>query len=334
MNKKLLATAVGVALAGSMAVAQADVTLFGNVNISIDSWDNDGGGDDVNMESNTSSLGVKGKEALGNGVSAIFLVDFQFEADGDASGVSSRDQWVGLSGDFGKLRMGTISTSYKSHGAQIDPLYRLSLQGRSHGMQSNLHSGRGEEGQGRATQTVRYDSPDMNGFGVTGHYTFDNSEGDGEDDDPYGIGAHYKWNGLYVFADYITTDAGGDDEAWKVGGKYDLGNGVALYGQYEGDDGLVDLDGVAGGDLWHLGASVTVGNTLVYLGLAQRDDNDLKIGEYDAWTLAVDHRLSKRTDAYAGFNQIDCDDSSSSACAGVSPDGEKDFFSVGLRHKF
>ena len=43
-----------------------------------------------------------------------------FDAD-EQSGVSDRDQFVGLAGDFGKVRFGTISTSYKSHGAMIDP---------------------------------------------------------------------------------------------------------------------------------------------------------------------------------------------------------------------
>ena len=39
MNKKLLAVAVGTALAGSIGIAQADVQLFGQLDTSIDSHD-------------------------------------------------------------------------------------------------------------------------------------------------------------------------------------------------------------------------------------------------------------------------------------------------------
>ena len=40
--------------------------------------------------------------------------------------------------------------------------------------------------------------------------------------------------GMVVSAEYKTSDAGGDDNAWKVGARYTLGN-FGLYGQYEGD---------------------------------------------------------------------------------------------------
>ena len=39
MNKKLLATAVGLVLAGGMGLASADVKLYGQIDVSIDSFD-------------------------------------------------------------------------------------------------------------------------------------------------------------------------------------------------------------------------------------------------------------------------------------------------------
>ena len=51
MNKKVLATAMGAVLAGSMSFAQAgDVTLYGNVNISINAVDIDGGEEEMKMD--------------------------------------------------------------------------------------------------------------------------------------------------------------------------------------------------------------------------------------------------------------------------------------------
>ncbi len=331
MDKKFLSVAVAGVLAGSMAFsAQADVKLYGNVNISIDAVDVDGGSDDITMESNTSSIGVKGSGDLG-GMKAIFQAEWQLEAterQNNGRNMTDRDQWVGLAGDFGKIRFGTISTSYKSHGAKVDPIYRTSLEGRSNGLQSGLHRGAGENGQGRMTNHIRFDSANYGGLGFTIDYSMDQDETDGKDDNAYGIGGHYKNGGIYVFADYLTNDHGGEDSAWKVGGTFKTG-AIGLYAQYEADEGLISstaegVNSISGGDMWTIGGSYTMGNTMLYAGYGQKDDsNDVTNTEHDAWTLAVDHKMSKRTDIYAGFNQIDADAS-----------GETDTFSVGMRHKF
>lgn len=323
MNKKVLTTAMGAALAASMGFAQAsDVTVYGNVNISIDSWDVDGVGDDINMENNTSAVGVKGSEDLGNGLKAIFQAEFGFDAD-EGSGTTARDQWVGLSGGFGKVRLGTISTSYKSHGAMIDPIYRTSLQNRNNGLQSDgLHNGRGET-RGRMNNHVRYDSPDMNGLGFTVDYSFDEGT---DENDSYGIGGQYKNGGILVFADYITSDTGADtDDAWKVGGSFKIDDMFAVYAQYE-EGGLLMAGGTATEDAtqWLIGGSATMGNTLLYVGYGQAEELVGAAYDHDAITLAVDHHLSKRTDVYAGWANIDEDST------GV----EGDLVSVGIRHKF
>ncbi|MBD3394403.1 MAG: porin [Chitinivibrionales bacterium] len=351
MEKKLLSTAIAGALAASMSfAATADTTVFGNVNVSIDSVDVDGGTDDLNMSSNTSAVGFKGSEDLGGGLKAIYKIDFQFDATerNAGGGITDRDQWVGLAGNFGKVRFGSISTSYKSHGAKIDPIYRTSLQGREHGIQSRLHRGAGEVG-GRMTNHVRYDSPDFQGLGFTVDYSFDRGT-TATDNDTYGIGGHYSNGPILVFADYLTSDEGGSDDAWKIGGSFKMGM-LGFYAQYEGDGGLIaQAPGVAGGtaedaDVWHIAGSYTMGNTLLYAAYAQGDDTGSAAGstEYDAWTLAADHHLSKRTDVYAGFNQVDCDSASCVTSATGSEGvpatvgaggGEIDFFSVGVRHKF
>ena len=75
MNKKFIVTAMGLVLAGGMGFANADVKLYGQLDVSIDATDVDGGEDDVNMGSNRSAIGVKGSEDLGNGMSAFFKVE-------------------------------------------------------------------------------------------------------------------------------------------------------------------------------------------------------------------------------------------------------------------
>jgi predicted porin len=346
MNLKPRVTIAGLIMAAATFTSHADVTLFGHIDTSIDATDQDGGSDDINFNCTTCSVGFKGSEDLGNGLKAIFKLDWQYDTinrngAGYTGSFQDRDQWLGMAGNFGQVRVGTISTLYKSHGAMLDPLYRTSLQGRDRGLQSNLHRGAGEEGEGRADHTLRYDSPSWNGLKAGFHYTLDSTEDDGEDDNPYGVGLSYENGGILVFADYITTDTGGDDSAWKVGGKYTLNN-LALMAQYEKDKGLIssktpDTTG-DGADLWQLGASFTLGNNMLYFGYGNSSsgsDGSDAPSDYFAWTLAGVHHMSKRTSVYAGFSEIDCDDPDEDVCDKVGDKGgEDDKFSIGMKHKF
>jgi len=321
MIKKILPTMIGAALVGGMAPAVADVTVFGHLDTSVDYVDQNKS--TTNLECNTCSLGFKGSEDLGNGLKAIFKVDFQFDmternngkvsskstnatvgtptttlptpttttskrinavtnVSGSEDSITDRDQWLGLAGNFGQIRFGTISTVYKSHGAMIDPVYRTSVQQRNVGLQSKAHSGAGESGQGRAEDTFRYDSPSWNGLKIGATYTMQTDNG-GSTDTPFGAGVQYKNGPFLVFADYITSDNGGDDDAYKLGGKWTFGN-YALFGQYEFDGGLLSaLDktqGLSSGgkrnqgdgaDVWEIGGTGTWGNNMLVVAYGEKD---------------------------------------------------------------
>jgi predicted porin len=364
MIKKLLPAMIGVALAGGMTVAQADVTVMGHIDTSITKDDIDGGTDDTNFTCTTCSVGFKGSEDLGNGLKAVFKLDFQYDTIDTDSGISDRDQWLGLAGNFGQVRVGTISTPYKSYGAKIDPLYRTALQGRDHGLQSRFHSSAGEDLQGRATNTARYDSPSWNGLKVAAFYTLDSDDNDGvlndptdpesgnrdEDDNPYGVGVSYENGGILAFGSYQTNDGGnsnpnGELTAWKLGGKWTLNN-FAVMGQYESaNEDVSDTDFFH----WTVGASYTMGNNLLYAGYgagnADGDNADDK--DVTSWTVAAMHNMSKRTSVYLGYTTSDCDSSGTKlgelgsyagACRPVegktTSGGDNTRIALGMKHKF
>jgi predicted porin len=328
----------------------------------------------VNMNGNYSYFGVKGSEDLGNGLKAIFNVAFAFDVAGRGNGYGGSgrygigyggpgdaflgrhgsyagnsmvdsEKWLGVAGDFGTFRAGTVFTPYKEHGEMIDPFYGTSLEGHQGGLQSpTLNSeyfATDYAATGLVNRTMRYDSPDMNGlsgsvFYTMGHgtstSTLDNNLGN-----PYGLGGQYKNGNILAFADYQTASVDSaqwgtnfDDKGWDVGGQYTMGN-IAMFGRYEGG-GLIFANGKSGASLWHLGGSFTMGNTLLYAAYGQ-GDQDLattdvgalveSMNKYDAWTLGVKHNLSVRTSVYAGFNQIHQD-----------VVGSSDHFGLGMNVKF
>jgi predicted porin len=352
MNKKLIASAMGLAMAGGMGLANADVKLYGQIDLSILATDSDAPGfqDDVNMKSQNSALGVKGEEDLGNGLSAFFKLEYEADIANGGDFGTGRDQFVGFGmEDFGKLTFGTTSTAYKSPGSKIDPFYRTPLQSRDVGLQSNLHSGKGDQGQGRGTNMIRYDSPTMAGFGLTVAYQLaenKNLPGPPPDDDVVSAGVDYKGGNLYAAASYITTQQSEDNAAAQFLVRYDMGD-FSVHGIYEYDDGLITAqanngfggslprNGEAndtGADVYSLGATYTIGNNLIGADYGHRDSSDGVDGvagggddieEYDVWRIAAYHSFSKRTRVYAGYANTDYNNK-----------GEDDRFAVGVRHNF
>ena len=367
MNKKLIVTAMGLALAAAMGAANADVKLYGQVDLSVNYDDpaaNAGGDDDINMTSNQSAIGVKGSEDLGNGMSAFFKIEYQtdvasdrIDAQGnptDADGWTGRDQYVGMKFErFGKLTFGTTSTAYKTPGGKIDMMYRTSLQSRAIGLQSGLHSGKGENGQGRTINTIRYDSPSWGGFSLMGTYNLDRSKEEPptpgqNDDDTYSIGAQYKGGNFYAAASYIDTQASESDTgAGQVLAKYTWNN-LEFHGIYEFDKGLITavrsegLDDPTftgganddGANMYSVGASYTIGNNIIFGDFGQASDSDGSDGiggtlddvdDYKSYRIGAIHNMSKRTFVYTGYGKFDPDDDNAQNLSR---------FTLGVRHNF
>jgi len=325
MTKKILPTVIGMILAGGVAVAQADVQVMGHIDESINYADGGNGKGksnfwpyiskgDTNTElvCTTCSIGFKGNEDLGNGLKALFFLDWQYDIN-KSTGLSGRDQYLGLGGNFGTLKAGTMSTVYKSFGAMLDPVYRTIAQQRDIGLQSQLHSGKGSDGQGRATNTVRYDTPNWKGLKAAVSTTIrPDSDAPPSHNNPYSGGVSYENGGFLVFGDYVTNNAGGDDSAYSLGAKFTLNN-FSVFGQYEFDKGLItdartgtlgNNNTGDGADIWMVGATYAMGNNTLYAGYGQGDNaktQGISYSDYKAWEVVGMHQFSKRTMAYLGY---------------------------------
>ena len=365
MKKTLITTAIAAGLLAAGAAQADDPTVYGIVHLSVQKYfDNHCSGaaggvctgviksDEFNMTSQTSAIGVKGSEDLGDGMKALYKLEFEVTPD-EKVGLGDRDQWVGLKGGFGTVKFGTMSTNYKETGAAIDPLYRTEAEGRGIlNMQSNfLHGGQGNN-RGRENNTVQYDSPKMGGVQLVANYTLSQAGGgNSSNDETVGLGLRYETKNIFAFFDYIKpgyqTTAGGasKEAAMKIGGKYSADNfSVAL--QYEAVEdlckkqlGSLDGLGIGTGD-----ANGTCGDYIFAAGTYNIDSNNvvaLTLGQQNkvssAYALAYVHVLSKMTNVYVGYASVS-EDSTGSYTLGVdetgAPQDKGSVITAGLRKKF
>ena len=375
MKKTIISLAVTAGMAASTAVL-AEATVYGNAHVSLNQLGDviyDDGDvvatDKMFMSSNTSDIGVKGSEDLGNGLKALYKMEWQVDVanrNGTAScimcdnskestaALTDRDQWVGLKGGMGTVKFGTMSNNYKQMGGKVDPFYRTLAEGRGLlNMQSGYHGGAGEDG-GRSTNTVQYSSPKMGGMQLVINRTFTGADGSQDDgfgndisnDETLGLGFRYEAKGIVAYFDYLdpneggeggftnNTYNGGDESMMKVGGKFSTSQ-FSVGGQYEMSEDQT------GGDYIMLSGTFNIDkNNVVALTYGQQDDvsNALAIGYV--------HVLGKGTNVYAAYGKVDADkcegtgfgsecsyDLGQSNDSGQASDGNS-LVSFGIRKKF
>ncbi|WP_415033272.1 porin [Azonexus sp.] len=120
MQKKLIALAIAAAASGA-AFAQTNVTIYGIADVGYVGVDRDHFKYQNNINSgvlSTSRIGFKGAEDLGNGLKAIFTLEYGLLLDNNTGiGVSNggvanaRQQFVGLTGGFGTAVAGRLQTA-------------------------------------------------------------------------------------------------------------------------------------------------------------------------------------------------------------------------------
>lgn len=126
MQKKLIALAVA-GLASSAAFAQTNVTVYGVADATFEIVKADGSavaGNDLasrtRVNSNSSLLGFKGVEDLGNGLKAVFQIESSIALDGTGTSLGTRDTYVGLAGAFGTVVAGNLTGPTRGLGIALD----------------------------------------------------------------------------------------------------------------------------------------------------------------------------------------------------------------------
>jgi len=297
MQKKIIALAVA-ALASSAAFAQSNVTVYGIADVGQAFVKSSGAANGVNqgtvgrLDSNSSYLGFKGVEDLGNGLKALFQFETGFAADKgfwSSTATSGRDSYVGLTSNFGTVLAGNLTHPLRGMAVRTELLPAAAGLGVTQSVLGTvavptLHGGTVRTGaDDRAANALAYVSPTFAGFsGTVAYVNGENKQnastgtpsnvntkawqvyGQYENGPAYvGVGYHkaYDWAGAGA-ADGSVGIAAADGQnasVWRVAGVYTFPTNTKLTALYDRTK-VVDLGGNGGDD---------VKRTAYSLGVAQ-----------------------------------------------------------------
>ncbi|MDD3517005.1 MAG: porin [Chromatiales bacterium] len=307
MNKKVLAIAVAAALAAP-AAALADTQIYGVAHVSLDFVDS-GDNSSHQLSSNSSRLGFKGSEDLGNGLKAIWQIESGADLTGGGGQLATRNSFVGLAGGWGTAVMGRHDTPYKMSTGKID------VFGDKIGDYNTVIGYIGGVTTGfrvldnRAPRAIAYLSPNMGGLSFALAYVTDLADdmpsATANDKNAYSANVSYSAGPLYLTMAYESLNemgAGGDDvTGMKVGASYSFGD-FTIGGVFENAD-----DGANDRNAFYLGGKFKMGATYLAAAFGQADELTTEDGA-TMYAIGVGHNFSKRTEMYAVYAAVDNDD--------------------------
>lgn len=353
MQKKLIALAVA-GLASTGAFAQSNVTVYGVADATFDvvraSNVKDGYdlGNTTRVSTNSSLLGFKGAEALGNGLTAVFQFESGVGFDNNGSFGATRDSFVGVAGGFGTVVMGKLTGPTRALGGAIDVNAGATGIGANTALLGKLGnrliSGNAVDNNGvvnagtcaasttcvsyfddRWTNAVAYVSPTFSGLNATVAYVANENKAyhganESKNTRGYDLGLKYANGPVMAAVTYNAVSIGNyvntDISDLRIGGTYDFGMATirAVFDHARADH---SANGTVSQNVFGLGGTFNVtpaGKLLAQAYFAR----DLKVsgnGQNNTgaklFEVGYEHSLSKRTILKAVYAHLNNDNNSS-----------------------
>jgi predicted porin len=357
MKKNIIALAIASAIAAPVAMADAP-TVYGQINVAMDSVTDKG----MFTTDRDSRLGVKGSEDLGNGLKAVYQMEFGVKvgdamdttSDGSKQSLTGRNAYVGLAGGFGTVLLGRHDTPMKM--SQAKDLFGDSTYGDI--AKKYVAGGLGADnnaGETRADNVVAYVSPEFAGVklvaaGISGE-KFDSSASANFDKksslaNAYSIAAMYgsTKEGLFLSAAYNSYDGymTGHEETTSAKGKaftetrvsaqYAVGGLIASAMYQTFDDGQsTDANNEGTNVMAQVGYKMGA-----FMPKAKYSTVDYKVDgqkSSDAYGLGLDYAFGKKTTGYIEY--INSDKNMQTKGTDDTVNGKAiSAVSVGMVHKF
>ncbi|BCN94035.1 porin [Thiomicrorhabdus immobilis] len=328
MKKNIIAFAIASAVAAPVVMADAPV-VYGIANMAVQAnafaTKNLGSGPQspgLAVNSVASRVGIKGTEDLGNGLKAIYQMEFNIDLSGnDSKQMNARNSFVGLAGGFGTVLMGTHDTPLNDTPLKMSQPKDLFNDGITDN--GNVVKVLASGGEVRADNVIAYVSPSFAGIklvaaGVSGTADGKGGAEDSELADAYSIAAMYgsTKKGLYLAAAYNGGDGFKDAEEMRLSAQYATGGLVAnvMYETQENKGAAVVAS-----------AGYKMGNMMPKIKWADTSESKNSGKDGSVTALGLDYSLGKKTTAYIEYTMFDKDFTKGESVESTA---------VGLMHKF
>lgn len=312
------------------------ISIYGIVDVAISSQDS--GAPGMRRQTvltsglwSTSRIGLKGNEALGGGLEALFNLEAGVDVTGNEPNPDffNRRSVAGLKGDFGKVMLGRDYTPLSDIASETDPL------GQSFYGSTLVAFGSGRLTR-RVSNAVTYTTPPLGGFAAVGTA----AAGEGQGPRTWSVGTSYAGEPLYVGAAYLDLKGQGVDvRQYVIGARLQFG-GLTVASNYL----RADYEGPMSGSVprfsqWNIGANQRSGPHQVFANLqTNRLDGDGARGT--TLSLAYAYFLSQRTQLYATAAVLRNNDRAVFGLGSASspPDeargADPSAIALGIQHKF
>jgi predicted porin len=349
MKRTLIAAAA--VLAAGTSFAQSSVTLYGRVNTTVEYQTTEtlaGVKTHVStVQNNASRWGLRGVEDLGGGLKGLFVLESGFNSDtgaGAANGLFGRESWVGVQGNFGRVRLGNLAVNALYY-ATAD---YISMHNHDTGTSSDafyLYPGATAAGGNAVAlrNAVAYNTPSIGGLVVEGQFGLKEVPTGTPGKNVGVIAANYDRGPLHLGGGYAqgpavftlpglpTTD---NDKQFGLRALYEFGpvtagaywiRDKAESGALEGKRDTYRLSAMYAFGGSELHANVGFANDVKLNGVKQADTRALQ------YTLGYNYNLSKRTKVYAFYTVVNSD---RAATYNGAPGTDFSSLALGVRHNF
>ena len=326
MNKLLLAAVVATM---GMSAAQAAPTLYGKVNVSVDSYD-DGKDDKTEVNSNASRIGVKGEEKLTDQLAAIYQAEWEIDVDGGDDVFKKRNIFAGLKWEnLGTLKAGIMDTPFKdaaggyrdvfndyAHADIKEMMYGeervenvIHIETDAKLMGGVVFALQAQQGES-TTETTKYTdgARDSIGDGISTSISYANKDLGFEGV----IAGNFKSVGDFAAVGISNAPA----DAIRVGGSFDLGK--------------IGATGLYLGAMWQT-AEISDYTNLEAFSVTPAYAGDYNKVEEDAWLISATYKLANTPWTFkAQYQQADTD---YAVLGGASGDSSVDQWGIGADYK-
>ena len=345
MKKLNLALVLAGALTGA-AQAQSAVEVYGIVDMGLvrevgSVTGSTAGGNRITSGAQSGTrLGFKGKEDLGNGLSALFVLETGIAADAggfnQANKAFGRQSFLGLQGDFGTLTLGRQYTSYFLTLNQVADPFASGLAGNAQNLMlpGTSNTITTSDRAIRLDHAIKYATPVFENFSGEIAYGFGEVPGNsdasrvitgsvGYDSKPLNVRlAYYEKNNLADTASLKST---------MLAANYDL-EFAKIYAAFADNDWV----GQTKTRNYLIGATVPFGAHKFMASYIRADGHGANsANDADQWGIGYTYGLSKRTNLYAAYGYISNDGTARYTVGNNSDLGSGNkAFNLGVRHVF